>query len=651
VLAGSASAQLRIVAYNTLDKPINALAEFQANTIFGAIAAETVNGIARPVDILLLQEQRTVSGGSTMESLADVLNNLHGTTAYQADFIGFGIDRLAVVYNSSTVDLLDSTQVAVGIRPGYRGHFRPVGYTDAGTDFYTYSAHFKAGSSSSDFAQRANEAINLTNNGASLGQGTNIIYAGDFNLKSATDAAYQNLIAAGDGQAVDPTGATFWNASTPLLMTQSTRTSFLSDGGATGGNDDRFDFQLVTEEVNDGSGFAIITPGSTGAAESSYRAFGNDGVSYNQAINNTFVGRSQPAAVLNALHNFSDHLPVVADYQLPALMQLDATPSAAQAFVGSAVAAFANIQNVAPVTVVAGADELNYSATATGDVIAPSVYNDSADPLAAANTHLFVFDTAMAGAKTLNVAVTSLSDGVADQNTNANLDVFDHANGSLASGSDLNSLTIDFGQVDLGANGGSLGSVFSLFNLESTVGFTSGLSISSPIAISGDTGLLSLIDLTETIAAGDSSSQNAAFDTNTAGSFSAVWEIIVGDALAIAGATTETLTLTLIGEVLGAGVIVGDYNGDGFVSQGDLDLVLLNWGDTTVPAGFDEAALASGGPFDSLISQNELDGVLLNWGNGTPPVAAIPEPASATLLMLASSLLMARGRRSTHATH
>lgn len=92
----------------------------------------------------------------------------------------------------------------------------------------------------------------------------------------------------------------------------------------------------------------------------------------------------------------------------------------------------------------------------------------------------------------------------------------------------------------------------------------------------------------------------------------------------------EILTVDIIAAAAG---VIGDYNSDGFVSQGDLDLVLLNWGDVAAPAGFDEGNLAGGGGFDGLISQNELDGVLLNWGDGTPPpLTAVPEPASLILL-------------------
>ena len=94
--------------------------------------------------------------------------------------------------------------------------------------------------------------------------------------------------------------------------------------------------------------------------------------------------------------------------------------------------------------------------------------------------------------------------------------------------------------------------------------------------------------------------------------------------------------------------LLGDYNADGFVSQADLDLVLLNWGDATLPDGFDPSAIPNAQVFDNLISQNELDGVLLNWGDGTPPtpgsVNAIPEPTALTLLSLAGLALRRRSR-------
>ena len=85
----------------------------------------------------------------------------------------------------------------------------------------------------------------------------------------------------------------------------------------------------------------------------------------------------------------------------------------------------------------------------------------------------------------------------------------------------------------------------------------------------------------------------------------------------------------------GGGPLVGDYDDSDLVSQGDLDIVLLNWGGASFPGN--AANLPGGGPFDGLVSQNELDGVLLNWGSSAPVAlsSTVPEPASALLLMIA----------------
>lgn len=88
-------------------------------------------------------------------------------------------------------------------------------------------------------------------------------------------------------------------------------------------------------------------------------------------------------------------------------------------------------------------------------------------------------------------------------------------------------------------------------------------------------------------------------------------------------------------------LVPGDYNADCIVSQGDLDLVLLNWGSSTLPQGW-----ANADQFDGVITQNELDAVLLNWGDGAvSSFEAVPEPSSIALVALCGALHMSRLRR------
>ncbi|MEM7624921.1 MAG: PEP-CTERM sorting domain-containing protein [Planctomycetota bacterium] len=98
-----------------------------------------------------------------------------------------------------------------------------------------------------------------------------------------------------------------------------------------------------------------------------------------------------------------------------------------------------------------------------------------------------------------------------------------------------------------------------------------------------------------------------------------------------AGGDGNDIVLTVLSIGDGLVDLAGDHNGDGFVSQADLDLVLLNWGDDTVPDGWAGGVSA----FDGAISQNELDDVLLNWGDGTRPASsAIPEPSTLAVTAL-----------------
>ncbi|MEM9752521.1 MAG: SpoIID/LytB domain-containing protein [Planctomycetota bacterium] len=74
--------------------------------------------------------------------------------------------------------------------------------------------------------------------------------------------------------------------------------------------------------------------------------------------------------------------------------------------------------------------------------------------------------------------------------------------------------------------------------------------------------------------------------------------------------------------------LAGDYNGNGQVEQGDLNLVLNNWGAT---AGNVADEWRFGLPV-GVVDQAELNGVLNNWGATQAPSFAgftVPEPAAA----------------------
>ncbi|MEM8875053.1 MAG: glycoside hydrolase family 16 protein [Planctomycetota bacterium] len=77
----------------------------------------------------------------------------------------------------------------------------------------------------------------------------------------------------------------------------------------------------------------------------------------------------------------------------------------------------------------------------------------------------------------------------------------------------------------------------------------------------------------------------------------------------------------------------GDYNGNGQVEQGDLNLVLNNWGRGSIsraPAGWINDLP------DGLIDQGELNAVLTNWGSSSAPnfASPIPEPIAAAVTAL-----------------
>jgi endonuclease/exonuclease/phosphatase family metal-dependent hydrolase len=306
----------------------------------------------------LLAIQEATSQNTTTQLVVDALNGIYETTTYaRGDVNGrsTGGGTMGVIYNTASLTLLEEVSIATGSgspRNAMRYLFQPVAATQSDI-FYVYVSHFKAGTTSGDAATRAQEAAAIRADADLLGAGTSIIYLGDFNVYTSSEAAYQTLLGSGGGQAIDPINRPgSWNKNNNFrdVFTQAPTVSG-GDGLVGGGLNDRFDFQLVTDAVLNGTGLTY-TPDT-------YRAFGNNGsVSVSGAINSgsntALAGMPNRLDVLNALATASDHLPVVADYSVPTAVGLtplattQGTASAAQSFTVKARSLSGNLSVAAP---------------------------------------------------------------------------------------------------------------------------------------------------------------------------------------------------------------------------------------------------------------------------------------------------------------
>ncbi len=174
-------------------------------------------------------------------------------------------------------------------------------------------SHLKAGNSTEDAASRAAMVQNLMDYLQNLGSNENYVMVGDFNVYTSDEQCFQKLInptypALAFYDPINQLGD--WNNSSAyrLYHTQSTHANSDSDCHSYGGMDDRFDFILVSSSIKDGTAGIEYKSGT-------YWAVGQDGLRYNGSINSP-ANSTLPAAVISALYNMSDHLPVVAEFYM-----------------------------------------------------------------------------------------------------------------------------------------------------------------------------------------------------------------------------------------------------------------------------------------------------------------------------------------------
>ena len=275
-------------------------------------------------DLMCVNELVGFSDNSGAKSILTNVINTDGETNFtHAAYSNNGFSSITnMLFYDSTLFGLDNqdyithalnNQSLVRVIDFYRLFIKdPALKLGADTVFFTVvSCHLKAGNSGPDRNERE-DAIQaamdyLTNDVAD----ENVILMGDLNVYSSAEGAYQELVnySVASERFVDPGVAGSWNNNNTyaILHTQSTHSS--SSGCYSGGGlDDRFDLVLHSQAINSG------TAGMTYKLNS-MKAVGNDGAHFNQSINagtNSAVG----SVVANALYDFSDHLPVIAEYSI-----------------------------------------------------------------------------------------------------------------------------------------------------------------------------------------------------------------------------------------------------------------------------------------------------------------------------------------------
>lgn len=171
--------------------------------------------------------------------------------------------------------------------------------------------HLKAGND--DQTARANMVSELTDYLSALGTNENFIIVGDFNVYTSSESCFQLLVDPSDPAYTfyDPINQLGdWNNSPSYsdYHTQSTHDDYNNDCFSYGGMDDRFDFILISSSIKDGTA-------NIQYVDDSYWAVGQDGNRRNSTLINP-TNNTLPSNVITALYNMSDHLPVVAKFQI-----------------------------------------------------------------------------------------------------------------------------------------------------------------------------------------------------------------------------------------------------------------------------------------------------------------------------------------------
>jgi hypothetical protein len=599
-VAAAAPAQYRVMSWNVarLFGDDSAMAG-----VFAAAADDDKPGFAVAPHLVVLQEVRAVDVNAIeamLDGLEPGLDYARATFTTTPSEDGAG-GAQALFYRADTfVEITSGHQdLNTGAsRKSDRWLLQPLGYSSPAARIYVYSAHLKASNTPADAAERLAGAQVIRDSADALPAGTNILYVGDWNLYSNTEAAYLEFLSPGNGQGFDPLGTGSWGgASNAIKQTQSPR-DISADSLVGGGMDDRFDFQVSTASMQDSAGISLLA--------GTYRTMGNDGAHYNLAVNagnNTYypgqVARSN--ALADLLFAASDHLPILSEFRVPAIMGVSLNASFGASFgrviQGATFSVPLAVTNAADVVSPLGADPLAYSVTTSGAFVGG--FSGIAPLSPASATVSIPVVTATVGAVSGTATVTTANQ--AAQNATiaktASGTVVRRSNPSFSAKSDVNARTVAANAtaggvpviVEVAIANFGFNPLQATLDLDVVLGLGAGVSLAAPlpVAIGGTPATLSLRIDPGTIAPGTLIRDLTVVtsDENLPGEDSATIALRLEITVTPGGNPADLngdgqVNAIDLGRLLGnwGGSGEGDLDGDGTVGAADLAILLGAWG-------------------------------------------------------------------------
>ncbi len=293
---------------------------FPTGNIQGRVdTLEKVVNYAHP-DLLMIQELKTAQG---LSDATDMMNTLgygnfeHSTFVPQQSDAGNPYPlQQAFIYNEDVFTKKSQSEITTDVRDFnelvlYLNDAELANGADT-TFIYAYVTHLKSSEGADNVALRlamVNDWIAYMN--ANFTGDENVILAGDFNIYSNTEDAYEMLMSESNTVVMRDvfsslgnwTGAGF---AFKEILTQSTRLNQVAGDGAGGGLDDRFDFILFSDALMNDGNVVHYT-------DESFLSLGNNGTCYNESITDCSAGNDVPYDVLRAIYYMSDHIPQVCE--------------------------------------------------------------------------------------------------------------------------------------------------------------------------------------------------------------------------------------------------------------------------------------------------------------------------------------------------